>query len=285
MTPLSQMRSNPIGGFGVIGASVGAEAVTREPRPKRQAFPAAPMDAPMKPMLHDRLDGQVALVTGATRGIGAQVAADLYDLGAIVYAGARNPRDLAGARTDSDDRVRPIKIDVTDEDTLQAAVRTAIQETGRLDVVVNNAAIGDFRGSDLMHLDTARFDLVLATNLRGPALLTKHALPHLLTQPGGRVVNVSSGMGALDGGMGGNAPAYRISKTALNGLTAALHGAYAGRGLLTNAVCPGWVRTEMGGPEAPRTVEQGADTIVWLCRFKSGSPAGRFWRDRQVIPW
>lgn len=243
------------------------------------------MGAPMKPLLHERLDGQVALVTGATRGIGAQVAADLFDLGAIVYAGARNPRDLAGARADSDDRVRPVKLDVTDEDQVAAAIQSALREAGRLDIVVNNAGIYDARGSDLMHLDTGWFDLVLATNLRGPALLAKHALPHLLARPGGRIVNVSSGMGALEGGMGGNAPAYRVSKTALNGLTAALHGAYGSRGLLANAVCPGWVRTGMGGPQAPRSIEQGADTIVWLARLRPGSPTGLFWRDRQTIPW
>lgn len=239
----------------------------------------------MKPRLHDRLDGQVALVSGATRGLGAQVAADLYDLGAIVYAGARNPRDLAGARSDSDDRVRPVRLDVTDEDQVAGAVAAAVREAGRLDIVVNNAGIYDGRRSDLLDFDTERFDLVLDTNVRGPALLAKHALPHLLARPGGRIVNVGSGMGALTGGQGGNAPAYRISKTALNALTATLHGGYGPRGLLANSVCPGWVRTDMGGPAAPRSLLEGTDTIVWLCRFQPGSPAGLFWRDRAVIDW
>lgn len=244
-----------------------------------------PVGRPVKPRLHERLDGQTALVTGATRGIGAQVAADLYDLGAIVYAGARNPRDLAGARSDSQGAVRPVKLDVTDEAQIAAAVATAVRETGRLDLVVNNAGIYDGRGADLLDLDAERFDLVLATNLRGPTLLAKHALPHLLARPGGRIVNVGSGMGALTGGQGGNAPAYRISKTALNALTATLHGGYGGRGLLANSVCPGWVRTDMGGQAAPRSVQQGADTVVWLGRFQPGSPAGLFWRDRAVIAW
>ncbi len=238
----------------------------------------------MKPALHDRLDGQVALVSGATRGIGATIVARLFDLGATVYAGARNPKDLQGARDDTDGQVRPVKLDVLDEDAIAGAVATAVRETGRLDILVNNAAIYD-RRSDLATLDTALLDQVLATNLRGPVLLAKHALPHLLAGPGGRVVNVSSGMGALAGGMGGTAPAYRISKAALNALTASLYGEYGGRGLLANSVCPGWVRTDMGGAGAPRSVDEGADTPVWLARFKPGAPAGLFWRDREVIDW
>jgi NAD(P)-dependent dehydrogenase (short-subunit alcohol dehydrogenase family) len=239
----------------------------------------------LKPQLHDRLDGQTALVSGATRGLGAAVTAALFDLGATVYAGARNPKDLAGAETDTGGKVKPVRLDVTHDDDMAGAVRRAVTETGRLDILVNNAGIGDFRGATLMDLPTAKLDEVLATNLRGPMLLAREALPHLLVRHGGRIVNVSSGMGALCGGMGGTAPAYRVSKTGLNGLTVSLDGEYGGRGLLANSVCPGWVRTDMGGPDAPRSLDEGADTIVWLCRFKPGSPAGRFWRDRHQIEW
>jgi NAD(P)-dependent dehydrogenase (short-subunit alcohol dehydrogenase family) len=239
----------------------------------------------VKPSLHADLRGQTALVTGATRGLGAAVAAALFDLGATVYAGARNPKDLAGVEADTQGRVRPVRLDVRSEDDVAAAVRAAVRGTGRLDVLVNNAGIGDFRGRVLGSLETEVLDDVLATNLRGPMLLCREALPHLLARPGGRVVNVSSGMGALTGGMEGTAPAYRVSKTALNGLTAYLHGEYGPRGLLANSACPGWVRTDMGGEGAPRGLDEGADTIVWLCRFKPGSPAGRFWRDRREIPW
>jgi NAD(P)-dependent dehydrogenase (short-subunit alcohol dehydrogenase family) len=239
----------------------------------------------VKPALHDRLDGQTALVTGATRGLGAAVTAALFDLGATVYAGARNPRDLQGVRDTTGGKVTPVRLDVTDEGDVVAAVRTAVTETGRLDIVVNNAGIGDFRGRVLGNLETERLDAVLATNLRGPMLLAREAVPHLLARAGGRIVNVSSGMGALTGGMAGDAPTYRISKAGLNALTSTLHGEYGARGLLANSVCPGWVRTDMGGPEAPRSVDEGADTIVWLSRFKAGSPSGKFWRDRREIPW
>ena len=239
----------------------------------------------MKPSLHERLDGQTVLVTGATRGLGAAVTAALFDLGATVYAGARNPKDLAGVQATTDGRVVPVKLDVTHEEDVVAAVRKAVTSTGRLDVLVNNAGIGDFRGRVLANAETEKLDDVLATNLRGPMLLAREALPHLLARPGGRIVNVSSGMGALTGGMGGTAPAYRVSKAGINALTTYLHGEYGMRGLLANSVCPGWVRTDMGGPEAPRSVDEGADTIVWLCRFKPGSPAGRFWRDRGEVDW
>jgi NAD(P)-dependent dehydrogenase (short-subunit alcohol dehydrogenase family) len=239
----------------------------------------------VRPQLHDRLDGQTALVTGATRGLGAAVTAALFDLGATVFAGARNPKDLAGVQETTNGRVVPVRLDVTHEDDVAAAVRKAVTARGRLDVVVNNAGVGDFRGRVLGNLETAKLDEVLATNVRGPMLVAREALPHLLARPGGRIVNVSSGMGALTGGMGGTAPAYRVSKAALNGLTAYLHGEYGMRGLLANSVCPGWVRTDMGGPDAPRSVEEGADTIAWLCRFTAGSPAGKFWRDRSEIPW
>jgi NAD(P)-dependent dehydrogenase (short-subunit alcohol dehydrogenase family) len=253
--------------------------------PGTNLFVVPPLAAPLKPQLHDRLDGQTALVTGATRGLGAAVTAALFDLGATVYAGARNPKDLAGVKDTTGGRVVPVRLDVTHEDDVASAVRAAVTQTGRLDLLVNNAGIGDFRGRVLANLETETLDEVLATNLRGPMLLAREALPHLLVRPGGRIVNVSSGMGALTDGMGGTAPAYRVSKTALNGLTAYLHAEYGMRGLLANSVCPGWVRTDMGGPEAPRSVDEGADTIVWLGRFKPGSPAGRFWRDRHEIDW
>lgn len=233
----------------------------------------------------DRLDGQVALVTGATRGLGAQVAAELAGLGATVYAGARDPDDLAGVEDETGGAIRTVRLDVTREDKVAAAVQHAAREGGRLDVVVNNAGVGDWHGTALHTLDAGVLDKVLATNLRGPMLVCKHALPHLLERPGSRVVNVSSGMGALTGGMGGTAPAYRVSKTGLNGLTAYLHGEYGPRGLLANSACPGWVRTDMGGHGASRSVEEGADTLVWLCRLAPGAPSGRFWRDRRVIDW
>ncbi|WP_440989591.1 SDR family NAD(P)-dependent oxidoreductase [Haloarchaeobius baliensis] len=227
---------------------------------------------------YDSLDGQVALVTGANRGIGAEVAAELTALGATVYAGARRPDDVM-----ADDQ-RPVELDVTNDESMRTAVERIDEEAGRLDVLVNNAGIGG-PSAALHRLEPRDVDAVFDVNLRGPTILTRFALPLLLDRRGGRVVNLSSGMGALGEGMSGGSAPYRISKTGLNGLTAYLDGEYGDDGLLANSVCPGWVRTDMGGPGATRSLAEGADTPVWLATFRPGGPSGRFWRDRSVIDW
>lgn len=242
-------------------------------------MPVAPLWTMMDDVKrHDSLDGQVALVTGATRGIGAQIAVQLADLGATVYAGARDTADI------SSEDLRPVKLDVTDDETMSRATDRISSERGRLDVLVNNAGIAGPR-SPLHEADTPEIDTTFDVNLRGSVVLTKLAIPLLLARSGGRVVNVSSGMGALGEGMSGTYPAYRISKAGLNGLTTYLHGEYADDGLLANAACPGWVRTDLGSPEAPKSPAEGADTPVWLATFTPGSTSGRFWRNRALIEW
>ncbi len=230
------------------------------------------MDVP----LYDTLDGQVALVTGATRGIGQKIADGLVDHGATVYAGARNPDDITAS-----DR-RPIRLDVTDATERQAALDRIDDEAGRLDMLVNNAGVMDSR-EDLASMPTAVIDQTLQTNLHGPIQLTKAALSLLLARPGGRVVNVSSGLGAITESQSGRMPAYRISKTGLNGLTRYLDGEY--ETLVANAVCPGYVQTDMTDGTAPRTPEKGAETPLWLARFRPAAPSGCFWRDHKRKPW
>ena len=230
------------------------------------------MDVP----LYESLDGQVALVTGATRGIGQRIADGLVEHGATVYAGARETSDITAP-----DR-RAIELDVTDADQRAAAIDRIREETGRLDVLVNNAGIMDSRES-LEEMSTEIIEQTLSTNLHGPIHLTKQALPLLTARPGGRVVNMSSGLGAITESQSGGMPAYRISKTGLNGLTRYLDGEYAG--LVANSVCPGYVQTDMTDGSAPRTPAKGAETPIWLARFKPGSPSGGFWRDRKPKPW
>ncbi|MGQ4555122.1 SDR family NAD(P)-dependent oxidoreductase [Halobellus sp. GM3] len=232
----------------------------------------------MAPELYDSLEGQVALVTGANRGLGRQIAANLCDLGATVFAATRS------VRHDVPDEWEHLLVDVTQEGEISDAADEIFQSAGRLDIVVNNAAIAEF-DADIVSESVDAIDRTLATNLRGPMLVCKHTIPLLLQSDGGRVVNLSSGMGALSEAQTGGSPSYRISKTGVNGLTAYLDGEYGEEGLLANSVSPGWVRTEMGGAEADRPIEAGAETPTWLCRFRPGSPAGHFWRDRDVIEW
>ncbi len=227
--------------------------------------------------LYDSLDGHVALVTGASRGIGAAIASKLTELGATVYGTARNPSDVS-------DNLRPVRLDVTEEADIGSAIDRLKYEAERMDILVNNAGIGGPAGP-IGESTTGGIDRVLDTNLRGPILLTKHALDLLLERDGGRVVNISSTGGQFSGEADRWRGAYSLSKSGLNGLTVQLEAAYGDDGLIANAASPGWVRTDLGGPEAPRTPEKGAETPVWLARFKPESPSGKFWEDREVIEW
>jgi NAD(P)-dependent dehydrogenase (short-subunit alcohol dehydrogenase family) len=232
---------------------------------------------------HDDLSGQVALVTGATRGIGAETARQLADRGATVYAGARDTDDVDAPDVTGD--LRPLELDVTDDEGVAAAFDRVAADTGRLDALVNNAGVFH-RADSLAAMEMATFDHTMAVNLRGPVVVTKHALPLLLETEAPRVVTLSSGLGRFtDGGMGDGYPAYRLSKVGVGGLTASLDGEYGGAGLLASAVDPGWVATDMGGDGAPRSVAEGAATPVHCARLRPGSPAGRLWKDREVVSW
>ena len=243
----------------------------------RDANTDASGDRTPEPTLYDDLDGQVALVTGANRGIGREIARGLADRGATVFAGVRS------VRYDLPDEFERVLLDVSQEGDVQEAVNAVGDEAGRLDILVNNAGVAHSEGP-LDDERTAHVDETISVNLRGPMLLCKYALPPLLRTETPRIINVSSGMGALSGDQSGGSPSYRVTKTGLNGLTKYLHGEYGSDGLIANSVCPGWVRTGMGGEEADRPPEKGAETPVWLACFRDG-PGGRFWRDKRVIDW
>ena len=219
----------------------------------------------------------MALVSGASRGIGAEIARELAsDHGFLVFAGARDPGDV-----EATEGVEPIRLDVTDQATVDAARERIESDPGRLDALVNNAGIyGDPIGA--ADYDLARAHQVLEVNTFGPWRLTQALLPLLRGSSSPRIVNVSSGAGQLSDMNGGRA-GYRLSKAALNALTRTL--ASDERGIKVNTMCPGWVRTDMGGSAAPRSVEEGADTAVWLATLSDDGPTGGFFRNRKPIPW
>jgi NAD(P)-dependent dehydrogenase (short-subunit alcohol dehydrogenase family) len=219
----------------------------------------------------------VALVSGASRGIGAEIARELAaDHGFVVYAGARKPDDV-----DRIDGIEPIRLDVTDQGTINAARDQIAAGPGRLDALVNNAGVyGDPTGAADYDLEGAHE--VLEVNTFGPWRLIESFLPLMRSSSQPRIVNVSSGGGQLSDMNGGRA-AYRVSKAALNALTRTL--ASDERWVKVNTMCPGWVRTDMGGSAATRSVEEGADTAVWLATLPDDGPTGGFFRDRKPIPW
>jgi NAD(P)-dependent dehydrogenase (short-subunit alcohol dehydrogenase family) len=176
-------------------------------------------------------------------------------------------------------------LDVTSEASIRSFAGWLTGGHRHCDVLVNNAGVMlDPRGSRVLDSKLETWRETLDTNLIGPLLLIRALAPIMKKNGYGRIVNVASGQGQLSD-MGAGTPAYRVSKTALNALTRTLAFELAGSGILVNSMCPGWVKTDMGGAGAPRTVEQGADTAVWLATLPNGGPTGGFFRDRKPIPW
>jgi NAD(P)-dependent dehydrogenase (short-subunit alcohol dehydrogenase family) len=232
-------------------------------------------------------EARIALVTGANRGIGREVARQLAVRGFRVVLGARRPEAgrKAAAELGGAGRVEFLEIDVADAASITRAAQHLAALADHLDVLVNNAGILEDGTATAPEVDAAVVRRTFETNTLGPLLVTQAMLPLLLKAPGGaRIINVSSGAGAL-GEMTNWAPAYSISKTALNAVTRQFAAALRTQRIAVNSVCPGWVRTDMGGAGATRTVEQGADTIVWLATEAPLSLTGGFLRDRQSIEW
>lgn len=235
---------------------------------------------------------RIAVVTGANRGLGLETCRQLADLGLTVILTSRDARkgeaaaeSLRGSGRD----VRHHPLDVTDPHSIQRLARFVESEFGRLDVLVNNAGVFldpvDSPDPDAASVFRADLDVVrrsMETNVYGPLLLCQALVP--LMHGRGRIVNLSSGMGQLSD-MNGRCPGYRFSKTALNALTRILADELRDTRIKVNSLCPGWVRTDMGGPNAERPVEEGADTIVWLATLPDDGPSGGFFRDRKPIPW
>jgi NAD(P)-dependent dehydrogenase (short-subunit alcohol dehydrogenase family) len=233
-------------------------------------------------------NAKIAVVTGGNRGIGFETCRQLAKQGLQVILTSREPeRGQRAVETLGSEGLNVIyhPLTVTDADSVAQLTAFLQDQFGRVDALVNNAGVYlDPDGSSVFEAEIDTLRQTMETNLYAPLRLAQAIAPMMRQQNYGRIVNVSSGMGQLTQ-MGSGAPAYRLSKTALNALTRILAAELEGTNILVNSVCPGWVRTDMGGESAPRSPEQGADTIVWLATLPDDSPTGGFFRDRAPIPW
>lgn len=230
---------------------------------------------------------RTAVVTGGNRGIGYEVCRQLAQRGYRVILTSRDVnRGLAAAeelqRAGHEVIYRPL--DVTSLVHVRDLQHYVERNFGAASVLVNNAGVYPDEGRNVLDVEMAVYRDTMEINLFGPLLLGQAFIPQMVGQGYGRVVNVSSAAGQI-ASMVADTPSYRLSKLALNGLTLMLADSVRGSNVLVNAVCPGWVRSDMGGPAAPRSVAQGADTVVWLATLPDGGPSGGFYRDRELIPW
>jgi len=208
----------------------------------------------------------------------------LGELGYHIFLSARNIDKGKQAVTklrESDIKADFIQMDVADEDSIKKASIEFGKFELELDVLINNAAILEDSG-DVTKMSTKELWNAINTNSIGAFIVIREFLPFI--QKGGRIINVSSGAGALLD-MGSYAPAYSISKTTMNAITKQFAAALKSEKIAVNSVSPGWVRTDMGGKTAPRSVKKGAETIVWLATEAHQSKTGLFWRDKRVIEW
>ncbi len=230
---------------------------------------------------------KTAVVTGANRGIGFEVVRQLSQRAFLVFLTGRDRASGMLAASDlqkTGAAVRFLHLDINEPATIERAAGDFAGEADHLDVLVNNAATLRDARADVFTVPPEVFVETFVTNTLGPLRVTRAFLPWLIRSGAGRVINVSSGAGAL-GEMQTWAPAYSVSKAALNAVTCQLAASLKSRGVAVNSVCPGWVRTDMGGPKAPRSVEEGADGIVWLATEAPQDLTGKFLRDREIIPW
>jgi NAD(P)-dependent dehydrogenase (short-subunit alcohol dehydrogenase family) len=228
----------------------------------------------------------IALVTGANRGIGLEVCRQLAVQGMYVLLGSR---DRAKGESASADLKRQglhidvIALDVSSADSIAHARDQVQQQFGRLDVLVNNAAIHYDTWENILNADMATVREALETNTLGAWQMSQAFVPLLRHSAHGRIVNVSSEAGSL-ASMGSGTPAYNLSKVGLNAITRMLASALRSDRILVNAVCPGWVATDMGGAGG-RPVEQGAASVVWAVNLPDNGPTGGFFRDGKPLPW
>jgi NAD(P)-dependent dehydrogenase (short-subunit alcohol dehydrogenase family) len=228
---------------------------------------------------------KTVLITGGNRGIGFETARQLATRGFHVVIGARSEPhgEKALHELERHGKVSVLIVDVSNSKSIAAAA-SKFSSVGQLDVLLNNAGIYPDEGVSILTIPREQMMSTFQTNTFGPLEMTQALLPYLKKSSAARVINISSGYGEIDG-LSADVPSYCLSKLALNGVTIMLAAALKEHGIAVNSMCPGWVRTEMGGPSASRSVEEGADTAVWLAMEADQKLTGKFFRDRKEIGW
>ncbi|HMI42116.1 MAG TPA: SDR family oxidoreductase [Gemmatimonadaceae bacterium] len=230
---------------------------------------------------------RIALVTGGNRGIGLEICRQLAKLGIRVLLGSRDSAKGTAAAGELSAAKLPVEareLDVADDQSIVDCMGWIRRDVGRLDILVNNAGIMVEENDAEPEEELRIVRETMQTNVYGPLLLSRLAIPIMKSRRYGRIVNLSSGMGSLTE-MGPGYIAYRMSKAAINVVTRVLAAEVEGMGILVNSADPGWVKTDMGGRGASRTLYKGAETPVWLATVPEGGPTGGFFRDRKAIPW
>lgn len=232
-------------------------------------------------------DIKVAVVTGGNRGIGFELVKQLALKGFQVIWASRNSEmghEAAQKLKESNLDVSFVMLDADNQESIRQSAITVNERYGRLDVLINNAGVYLDENKKLVDMDPYILEKTMATNFFGPYHVIRSFLPIMEKQGHGRIINVSSAYGALSEMSSPGAGAYKLSKLALNGLTQLTAGEIKGD-IKINAVDPGWVSLDMGGPSAPRSPKQAAESILWLATIGSDGPNGEFFRDGQRIDW
>ncbi|MBC6473576.1 MAG: SDR family NAD(P)-dependent oxidoreductase [Hormoscilla sp. GM102CHS1] len=232
--------------------------------------------------------GKTALVTGGNKGIGFAICKGLINLGFDVIIAARSlakGKEAAAQLKSPDSRIAAMQLDVTDDPSIFLAAQALTRSCHRLDVLINNAGILPDRGLNLLNISRDMLDLTMHTNAFGAVSVTQAFLPLLAKSDAGRIINVSSGYGQLNTLSASVPAAYGLSKLALNGATIMLADTLRSQGIAVYAMCPGWVRTDMGGAAATRSPGEGADTAIWLATSAGPELSGKFFVDRQEISY
>ena len=236
---------------------------------------------------------RTALITGANRGLGLATAEALAEQGYHVILGIRDMSKGIALAAEFEERgwhASPCQLEVTNQESIVSAYEAIKKRWGRLDVLVNNAGVLlDFEEytqhpSGLFTTNREMLFKTLEVNTVAPYQLCEAFLSLMVSHHFGRIVNVTSGLGQLHQ-MEAGYPAYRLSKTALNAVTRIFSSLGKGKNVLVNSVDPGWVKTDMGGSSAPRSLKEGIDTIVWAATLPDGGPTGQFFLDRHSVEW